>query len=110
MRIAAQSLIGAHDFRNFCKMDVGNGVVQFHRRVLDVQIEPIIAGEKENGYSMYRLKLTGQAFLWHQVRCIVAVLFLVGKEREQPSIVSELLNIELNPRYFILQILYQVNF
>ena len=99
MRIAAQSLIGSHDFRNFCKMDVGNGVVQFQRRIIDVQLEPIFAdGKEENGYTMYRLKLTGQAFLWHQVRCIVALLFLVGREREQPSIISELLNVEKNPR------------
>lgn len=63
MRTAAQSLIGEHDFRNLCKMDVGNGVVQFVRRIMDIQIEPV--DEKENGsYSMYRLKLIGQAFLW----------------------------------------------
>jgi tRNA pseudouridine38/39 synthase len=82
-------------------MDVGNGVVQFQRRILNVQIEPLVADGNEDGYSMYRLKLIGQAFLWHQVRCIVAVLFLVGRGREDPSIVNELLNIELNPRYFL---------
>ncbi len=63
MKLASQSLIGEHDFRNFCKMDVGNGVVEFKRRIMDVQIEIIGDGEAD-GYSMCRLKLIGQAFLW----------------------------------------------
>lgn len=63
MKIASKSLIGEHDFRNFCKMDVGNGVVEFKRRIMDVQIE-IIGGGEADGYSMCRLKLIGQAFLW----------------------------------------------
>nr|CAG4641791.1 EOG090X083V [Eurycercus lamellatus] len=96
MKIASQSLIGEHDFRNFCKMDVGNGVVQFHRRIIEIKIEALDGGE--DGYSMYRLKLIGQAFLWHQVRCIVAILFLVGQKKEEPSIIQELLDVENNPR------------
>lgn len=96
MKIAAQHLIGEHDFRNFCKMDVGNGVVKFHRRIMDIQIDPI--DDKTDGYSMVRLKLIGQAFLWHQVRCIVAVLFLVGQGKEETTVVQQLLDVECNPR------------
>jgi len=29
-------LVGEHDFRNFCKMDIGNGVVNYHRRITSV--------------------------------------------------------------------------
>nr|SVE73625.1 EOG090X083V [Daphnia atkinsoni] len=96
MRIAAQYLIGEHDFRNFCKMDVGNGVVKFHRRIIDIQIEAV--DNSSDSYSMIRLKLIGKAFLWHQVRCIVAILFLVGKGNEEPTIIQELLDVESNPR------------
>lgn len=39
MRASAKCIIGTHDFRNFCKMDVGNGVVQFVRNVIDIDIE-----------------------------------------------------------------------
>ena len=99
MKIASQDLIGEHDFRNFCKMDVGNGVVKFHRRIIDVQIEPV--DDKIDSYSMIRLKLIGQAFLWHQVRCIVAILFLVGQEKEETTIIRQLLDVERNPRYHI---------
>ena len=95
MRRAAQSLVGERDFRNFCKMDVGNGVVQFTRKIFDIQIEEL--DDKNSSYTMCRLKLLGQAFLWHQVRCIVAVLFLVGQGKEDVSITQELLDVEQNP-------------
>lgn len=96
MKDAAQHLIGEHDFRNFCKMDVGNGVVKFNRRIMDIQIDSV--EETIDNYSMFRLKLVGQAFLWHQVRCIVSVLFLVGQGKEEPTIVQQLLDVERNPR------------
>lgn len=97
MKIASQFLIGEHDFRNLCKMDVGNGVIKFDRRITDVQIE-VIDDNKTDSYSMIRLKLKGQAFLWHQVRCIIAVLFLVGQGKEETTIIQELLDVERNPR------------
>nr|SVE85564.1 EOG090X083V [Daphnia pulicaria] len=97
MRVASQSLIGEHDFRNLCKMDVGNGVIKFDRRIMDIQIEAI-DDDKTNSYSMIRLKLIGQAFLWHQVRCIVAILFLIGQGKEETTIIQELLDVERNPR------------
>jgi tRNA pseudouridine38/39 synthase len=38
MSEAADKLIGEHDFRNFCKMDVGNGVVNYMRRIVKADI------------------------------------------------------------------------
>lgn len=69
MKSASLFLIGEHDFRNFCKMDVGNGVVEFRRRIIDVQIEAV-NDEKDGGYSMYKFKLVGQAFLWVNLKLI----------------------------------------
>ena len=34
----------------------------------------------------------GSAFLYHQVRCMISVLFMVAKGLETPSLVSELLD------------------
>lgn len=31
-------LIGEYDYRNFCKMDVGNGVVNYIRKIVSVEI------------------------------------------------------------------------
>ncbi len=39
MKDGAKRLVGEHDFRNFCKMDVANGVVTFFRRIDDISIK-----------------------------------------------------------------------
>ncbi len=46
---------------------------------------------------IYTFTVHGSAFLWHQVRCMVAVLFLIGQGLEPPSLVSALLDIKANP-------------
>lgn len=40
--MASQKLLGVHDFRNFCKMDVGNGVVEFIRNIFEINIEALV--------------------------------------------------------------------
>nr|CAI5857051.1 unnamed protein product [Callosobruchus analis] len=99
MREASKKMIGSHDFRNFCKMDVGNGVVQFVRNITDITIEPSKSSGVENGYTIYVASIQANAFLWHQIRCILSVLLLVGQGKEHPSIVDELLDITKHPRY-----------
>ena len=47
--------------------------------------------------TIYAFTLHGSAFLWHQVRHMVAILFLVGQGLEMPSLVDELLNVDNNP-------------
>ena len=94
-------------------MDVGNGVVEYTRRIDSVEAFEMENTSKDNAsesrnagetktiddpYSMCCLIVTGKAFLWHQIRCIVAVLFRVGRGQEQPRIVDALLDVEANPR------------
>ena len=47
--------------------------------------------------TIYAFTLHGSAFLWHQVRHMVAILFLVGQGLEVPSLVDELLDVDKNP-------------
>ena len=47
---------------------------------------------------VYYFALHGSAFLWHQVRHMVATLFLIGQGLEPPSLVDELLDVKKNPR------------
>ena len=42
---------------------------------------------------MYEFTVVGYAFLWHQIRCMVSVLFLVGEHKESPDVVSKMLDI-----------------
>jgi tRNA pseudouridine38/39 synthase len=121
MREAAKKFIGLHDFRNFCKVDASKQITNFERRIFhaDIVEEDATAtlgfvngasflpedSQIRNGSSqwtrypkVYSFTLHGSAFLWHQVRHMVAILFLVGQGLESPSLVSELLDVKQNPR------------
>lgn len=99
MQEACSYLVGSHDFRNLCKMDVGNGVVNYIRRLDSVEIKvATINHEKLAAFDMMYLEIKGSAFLWHMIRCIVAILMLVGQQREEPEIVKELLDVANNDK------------
>ncbi len=93
---AGRRMVGAHDFRNFCKMDVSNGVVTFFRQINNVQCR-LLDPTNTSKFSTVELVVEGNSFLWHQIRCIVGLLFLVGQGKEAPSIVTELFNVDKFP-------------
>lgn len=92
MRDGLVYMVGTHDFRNLCKLNVEE-VSNFERRVHEARIVPLEDGCDE----LYRLEIMGQAFLWHQIRCIVSVLFMIGKGLEEPEVVQELLDVQKHP-------------
>ncbi|MCJ1313838.1 hypothetical protein MMC25_007518 [Agyrium rufum] len=126
MRRAAKRFEGLHDFRNFCKVDPTKQIENFMRRIyysdileVDGSSEPAAAimtlkggtlglhGDNQHIKSDLTLRsspktfmfvLHGSAFLWHQVRCMVAVLFLIGQRLEQPEIIDSLLDVSSNDR------------
>lgn len=90
MRDAAKRYEGPHDFRNFCKIDGSKQITNHCREVYSAKIEQL-----HDDFYVFDLK--GTAFLWHQVRCMVAILFLAGQKLELPAVVDDLLNIEKYP-------------
>ncbi|KAF5383232.1 hypothetical protein D9615_004916 [Tricholomella constricta] len=92
MRAAASYLIGEHDFRNMCKLDPAKQITMFRRKVMRAEIEAVSIDA--SGQGTYVFNLIGSAFLYHQVRHIMAVLFMVGHGQEEPSVVLNLLNVE----------------
>lgn len=90
---AASYFVGEHDFRNFCKVDGSKQISNFRRGVISSSIMRV-DGDSE----LYCFDLKGTAFLWHQVRSMVAILFLVGQGFEEPEVILELLDIEKTPR------------
>lgn len=127
MREAAKHFEGTHDFRNFCKLDTSKQLENFERMIYHSDIELVDPKTNPLGYvgrtgfqaqedhvqdtemsnselpsvaapQVYTFTLHGSAFLWHQVRHMVAILFLVGQGLESPSIVPELLNVIENPQ------------
>ncbi|XP_058218445.1 uncharacterized protein LOC131329365 isoform X1 [Rhododendron vialii] len=95
MENAGKKFVGEHDFRNFCKMDAAN-VHNYRRHITEFEIFP--CNERFEGDQLWAVKIKGTAFLWHQVRCMVAVLFLIGQGLESPNVVDALLDVDRTPR------------
>ncbi|XP_072059726.1 uncharacterized protein [Arachis hypogaea] len=95
MESAGKKLIGEHDFRNFCKMDAAN-VHNYRRNITSLEMSPTDVRYGDN--ELWVIKIRGSAFLWHQVRCMVAVLFMIGKGLESPNVIDMLLDTTSIPR------------
>ncbi|KAL4272140.1 hypothetical protein GQ457_13G022890 [Hibiscus cannabinus] len=95
MENAGKKFIGEHDFRNFCKMDAAN-VHNYRRRVTQFEISS--SSMRFEGDQLCAIEVKGSAFLWHQVRCMVAVLFMIGEGLESVDLIDVLLDIEKTPR------------
>ncbi|THH09673.1 hypothetical protein EW145_g1857 [Phellinidium pouzarii] len=102
MRDAAARLVGEHDFRNLCKIDPSKQITSFRRKILRADISPasVFADESEPDSRVdarphvYVFDLAGTAFLYNQVRHIMAVLLLIGAGLEPPIVMSALLNVD----------------
>lgn len=90
MRRAAEYLKGSHDFRNFCKKDPSKDIQNYVRTILDSRIESLNPTDDTRPDAMFKFVIRGTAFLYHQVRCTMAVLYLVGEGKEVPEIVNYL--------------------
>eukprot|EP00816_Leptocylindrus_hargravesii_P011500 CAMPEP_0196807172 /NCGR_PEP_ID=MMETSP1362-20130617/7129_1 /TAXON_ID=163516 /ORGANISM="Leptocylindrus danicus, Strain CCMP1856" /LENGTH=369 /DNA_ID=CAMNT_0042180969 /DNA_START=192 /DNA_END=1301 /DNA_ORIENTATION=+ len=104
MRDGLARIVGSHDFRNLAKMDTEH-VSNFCRLILGTKIVEGFSDksscDKGTGDRCDRrvsyFEIKGQAFLWHMIRCIVAISFMVGKRLEDPSIFDELMDVDQNP-------------
>ena len=93
MNEAAQYYVGSKDYRFFCYVDPAKGVKSYERTVLEARVVPLsyinfgeqhtdksscgVLGTGENlseyvkNDEFIAFEVKGQAFLWHQVRCMV---------------------------------------
>ncbi|KAI0567210.1 Pseudouridine synthase I TruA [Gracilaria domingensis] len=95
MRHGASFFKGKHDFRNFCRID--ENVTNFERHMFAVEIrrmcdDSTLEDYNDDEYTIYYIFVKGQAFLWHQVRCMAAVLFDIGMRNENPNVIKRLLD------------------
>ena len=124
MREGAKKFVGLHDFRNFCKLDASKQIDNFQRRIFHADIEEVDPRTGPAGYirllgfeeyenmhrstqkggtdlthtpKIYTFTLHGSAFLWHQVRHMVAILFIIGQGLESPDLIDELLDAQKTP-------------
>lgn len=87
MQRAARFMLGTHSFRNLCKTDVVN-VSNFERNVTSVGV---YASDLLPECISY-FEIQANSFLYHQIRCTMEVLFLVGRGLEKPEVVQTLLS------------------
>lgn len=91
MQEACNFLIGEHDFRNLCKLDIN--VKSYIRNIFSAQILPVEKDDTDKLTSFYYLYIVGSGFLWHQIRLIFSILLLVGQGKEEPTVIRDLLDI-----------------
>ncbi|XP_028763936.1 tRNA pseudouridine(38/39) synthase [Neltuma alba] len=72
------------------------GVHNYRRHITFFEMSPTNVSYDDN--QLWVMKIKGTAFLWHQVRCMVAVLFMVGKGLESPDVIDILLDTNRTPR------------
>lgn len=98
MKEAAEYLLGEHDFRNFCCKDPSKGDAQSYiRTILKAEIIPTEAEVRDTPFSMHQLLIRGNAFLYHQVRCTMGILFLVGRGLEPSTVIKDMLDLNVIP-------------
>jgi tRNA pseudouridine38/39 synthase len=111
MRDGCARLVGLHDFRNYCKIDASKQLTNFTRRIFHASIDEVsplsvpgflhhaalASPANPEAPKMYCFTLHGSAFLWHQVRSLISILFLVGQRLESPQLVTDLLDMSQNP-------------
>jgi tRNA pseudouridine38-40 synthase len=76
MRLAAEPLLGEHDFAAFCRRAPGGTTT---RRLRSLQIT------RRGRGGLVELKLVADAFCWQMVRSIVGYLLAVGDGRRDPT-------------------------
>lgn len=100
MQKAANYLVGTYDYRNLCSWDL-NAVTDHTRTIMGTEIRPLNFSKdlpaKQYPNSFYEVIIQGQGFLYHQIRCIMSILFLVGTKSESPEVVRDLLDVERCP-------------
>jgi len=83
MREAAAHFVGRHDFAAFAANP---------DRELETTVRNVFSFEIGKSGPKYVFKVRGDGFLYKQVRSMVGFLLAVGKGREKPSAVKELLD------------------
>ncbi|MEZ6093699.1 MAG: tRNA pseudouridine(38-40) synthase TruA [Pirellulaceae bacterium] len=86
MATAADYLIGEHDFASF--QTTGSERKSTVRTITNLSVD----SHDDQGYQRVCIEVTANGFLYNMVRCIAGTLAVVGKGREAPDWVRNVLN------------------
>ncbi|KAF7459456.1 tRNA pseudouridine synthase [Cryptosporidium felis] len=87
MDIAAKRFLGTHDFRRFCKIDMKNRRNQTYTRTIYEFDVKTIGGVEASAVATIK----GSAFLWHQVRLMMGILFEIAQDKLKPEVITDML-------------------
>lgn len=104
MQQGAQEYKGTRNFKNFCKVNPTKET-RYKRTISKSYIQPLgkedeellennLPEKEDDPNRFYVFVIQGRAFLWHQVRCFVSCLFMVGMGLEEPRAIHDLLQEE----------------
>ena len=108
MALGASQLSRDADWRMWCKSGSLNKSCNYNRCIWELTItrlDPskgfsheveLLSEETSGPTDFYVLTITGSSFLWHMVRCIMSILFLIGMELEPLSTIDDLMNLSLH--------------
>lgn len=96
MNQAAQLFCGLHDFRNFGKLNV-RSCTNYVRRIDHFTIHRASGSSSDPAFDIYYAQIIGSGFVYHQVRSMMAILFLIGIDKEQPELISQLFDLQNCP-------------
>ncbi len=89
MRMAAQALIGEHDFTSFCSLRTE--VEDMVRTIYAITIEEKEVTRLHGGEKEITIRIEGNGFLYNMVRIIAGTLVGVGRGFYQPEQMQEIL-------------------
>ena len=95
MKKASKLFCGLHDFRNFGKIN-GDKPTTLLRRIDEFEI--VVNDSSVDPFHMCYAQVKGSGFLYHQVRNMMAVLYLIGAGLEEENVITTLLDVEANER------------
>ncbi|CAI2723919.1 unnamed protein product [Schistosoma spindalis] len=92
---AGNRLVGVHDFRNFCASRIEKDTVTFIREIFEVVISDV--NSCDHHCKLRRISISASGFLYHQIRYVMSILFMVGRGYESPSVVDDMLDLSKTP-------------
>uniref|UniRef100_A0A5K4F1M1 tRNA pseudouridine synthase n=1 Tax=Schistosoma mansoni TaxID=6183 RepID=A0A5K4F1M1_SCHMA len=92
---AGNRLVGVHDFRNFCASRIEKDTVTFIREIFEVVVSDVDSCDHHS--KLCRISISASGFLYHQIRFVMSILFMVGRGYESPSVVDDMLDLSKTP-------------
>ena len=99
MRGSLDRFVGTYNFRGFCKADRTLESQNFERTITYLAIDLVTEDRDDDKLSMYCITILGHAFLWHQIRNMVSLLFRIGLQLESPKVITSMLETGVKYNY-----------